>query len=81
MRNRGTLTVTTGVTLTSTPEYPSSASSRWKNSFNSAKKTPSENHNSWSVVAPTASMKRESGRLTCYKLATLRTGGIVSLFS
>jgi hypothetical protein len=30
------MSVTVGVTRTSTPEYPSSASSRWKNSFNSA---------------------------------------------
>jgi hypothetical protein len=30
------ISVTVGVTRTSTPEYPSSASSRWKNSFNSA---------------------------------------------
>lgn len=30
------ISVTVGVTRTSTPEYPSSASSRWKNSFSSA---------------------------------------------
>lgn len=35
------ISVRVGVTRTSTPEYPSSASSRVKNSFNSALKTPS----------------------------------------
>ncbi|PRD20763.1 UNVERIFIED_CONTAM: hypothetical protein NCL1_53689 [Trichonephila clavipes] len=35
------ISVRVGVTLTSTPLYPSSASSRRRNSFNSALKTPS----------------------------------------
>merc|ERR1719445_1771111 len=35
------ISVRVGVTLTSTPEYPSSASSRVKNSLSSALKTPS----------------------------------------
>merc|ERR1719315_333248 len=35
------ISVLVGVTRTSTPEYPSSASSLVKNSFNSALKTPS----------------------------------------
>ena len=35
-RRDALISVTVGVTRTSTPEYPSSANSRWKNSFNSA---------------------------------------------
>lgn len=53
------ISVLMGVTLTSTPEYPSSASSLVSTSFNSAKKTPSATNYSEKKIPKIAKKKKK----------------------
>lgn len=63
------ISVRIGVTLTSTPEYPSSANSRVKTSFSSAKNTPSATN--WNKIEQkTQSLQDKTGQIKKFWVLT-----------